>query len=214
MLRETKELFLSALGTWPTECSIPTLKTSQVTRIAFQLSPCVYSLCGKFRGHALQGTRTDNLNLFPSSLSASCIFCLDVLFVFRLPPQLVVILEVDLPHWLKYMIYFCSGRKGFNWWITVTFALLHSVDLQAIPVFQKKKGLQAGVAFESEHQPSIYSKYWESGEVQLLLRKLNGHPGTLTHCLSHIYKQSVIFLKNKDPILQISSCLSRAVSTS
>lgn len=56
---------------------------------------------------------------------------------FLLPPQLVAVLEFYLPHWLKYRIDFCTGRKEFNWWITVAFIPLHSANLQAISVFQK-----------------------------------------------------------------------------
>lgn len=74
-----------------------------------------------------------SLPCFKPSVASASKFSLPLLLL----PQLVAVLEFCLPHWLNYRIDFCTGKKEFNWWITVTFVPLDSANLQAISVFQK-----------------------------------------------------------------------------
>lgn len=137
-------LLLSALGMWPLNAASHLWEATKLLELIFLVSPLphvVYfdsiSLCRGRRIHALEWTPNANLSPFSSLVLAKRGSCLRLSLPFLLPPQLVAVLEFYLPHWLKYRIDFCTGRKEFNWWITVTFIPLHSANLQAISVFQK-----------------------------------------------------------------------------
>lgn len=104
--------------------------------------PVVYfdsiSFCGGRRIHALEWTPNANLSPFSPPVWAKRGFRLYILIAFPSATTAGCCPRVlSPPPRLKYRIDFCTGRKEFNWGITVTFIPLHSANLQAISVFQQ-----------------------------------------------------------------------------